>query len=218
MKVLVTGGMGFIGSNFVRYLLAKYDDIQVVNLDRLSIGSNPANLKDLEKDQRYRFVEGSIADFPIISKLVDGVDTIVNIAAETHVDRSIADPIAFFKSNTDGVLTILEAVRENGRKAQVVQVSCYDEKTRALTLEGFKTFDQLKERDKVLSLNPKSREIEVKCVKKVIIQHYEGKMIHFRNKRVDLLVTPNHNMFIFNTSKKLAIEPVGWRKMKNISK
>jgi len=89
-RVLVTGGMGFIGSNFIRHILSRRKDVEVVNLDSLSAGSNPANLKDVEGDGRYSFVKGSIADFPLVSRLVGEADVIVNFAAETHVDRSIA--------------------------------------------------------------------------------------------------------------------------------
>ena len=112
LKLLVTGGMGFIGSNFIRRMLTEYDDIQITNLDRLSIGSNPANLKDFESDKRYRFVKGDIADKKLVNDLVSKADIVVNIAAETHVDRSIAEPWAFLHSNTLGAFTLLETARE----------------------------------------------------------------------------------------------------------
>ena len=111
MKILVTGGMGFIGSNFIRYMLSSHEDVGIVNLDNLSMGSNLANLKDVEGDPRYTFVKGSITDFPLISKLIKGMDAVVNFAAETHVDRSIADPRPFFESNTLGTFNLLEACR-----------------------------------------------------------------------------------------------------------
>jgi len=207
MNILVTGGLGFIGSNFIRYMLSSHKDVRVTNVDNLSYGSNPANLKDQESDKRYRLVKGDVTDAELMGVLVKDADAIVSFASETHVDRSISNPWPFFKSNVQGVLTILEAVRRCGKDVRVIHVSCYDEKTRALTLEGFKRFDQLKEGDKVLSLNPKTGEIEVKAIEKVIIQHYRGKMVHFKNRRIDLLVTPNHRMFILNARKKLVVEP-----------
>ena len=117
MKLLVTGGLGFIGSNFIRYMLSKNDEIQVTNLDKLSIGSNPANLKDVEADQRYRFVKGDVTDRKLVKNLLNEVDAIVNIAAETHVDRSISNPQPFFKSNTLGTFTLLEAARKSDIRA-----------------------------------------------------------------------------------------------------
>jgi len=92
LKLLVTGGLGFIGSNFIRYMLTKYNNLKITNLDKLSIGSNPANLKDVETDKRYKLVKGDITDRKLIKNLVNQTDVIVNIAAETHVDRSIAKP------------------------------------------------------------------------------------------------------------------------------
>jgi len=116
MKLLVTGGLGFIGSNFIRYMLTKYDDIQITNLDKLSIGSNQANLKDIETDNRYKLVKGDIANQKLIKNLMDETDAIVNIAAETHVDRSIADPWPFVKSNTIGALNLFEAAKEQRKR------------------------------------------------------------------------------------------------------
>lgn len=123
MRLLVTGGLGFIGSNFIRYMLDNYRDIKIINVDKLSYGSNPANLKDYEHDSRYEFVKGDIADVKLMEKLVKGVDAVVNMAAETHVDRSIADPWPFFRSNVEGVLSILEAIRHNAKDVRLVHVS-----------------------------------------------------------------------------------------------
>ncbi len=111
MRLLVTGGMGFIGSNFVRYMLESHKDVEVINLDALSYGSNPANLADLKDDPRYRFVHGDICDKDLVQRLVRDADVIVNFAAETHVDRSISNPEAFIRSNTLGTFTLLEAAR-----------------------------------------------------------------------------------------------------------
>ena len=123
MKLLVTGGSGFIGSNFIRYMLEAHQDITITNLDSLSVGSNSANLKDIRNDRRYRFVKGDITNPKIASKLVKDVDFVTNLAAETHVDRSISNPRPFVKSNTIGLFTLLEAIRKSNPSAKMVQVS-----------------------------------------------------------------------------------------------
>lgn len=116
MKLLVTGGLGFIGSNFVHHMLNKHDDIQITNIDKLSTGSNPENLKDIETDKRYTLVKGDIANKDLIKNLVKEADAIVNIAAETHVDRSIADPWIFLNSNTMGAVTLFETAKNHDKR------------------------------------------------------------------------------------------------------
>lgn len=123
MRLLVTGGLGFIGSNFIRYLLTQREDIEIINLDNLSAGSNLANLRDVEKNKRYSFVEGDTRDTTIVGALVKKIDAIVNMAAETHVDRSIASPTHFYENNLMGTLTILEAVRHSKPEKRLLQVS-----------------------------------------------------------------------------------------------
>ena len=112
MKLLVTGGSGFIGSNFIRHVLAAHPDDRVVNLDKLTYAGNPANLADLEHDPRYAFVQGDVCDGKVVRDACRGVDAIVNFAAESHVDRSLMEPDAFLKTDVFGVFTLLEAVRE----------------------------------------------------------------------------------------------------------
>lgn len=111
LRLLITGGMGFIGSNFIRHQLSKYNDVSIVNLDRLSYGSNPDNLKDVNAGGRYRFLREDINDFEPIKKLTNDIDAIINFAAESHVDRSIANPRSFEETNTRGVVNLLEACR-----------------------------------------------------------------------------------------------------------
>jgi dTDP-glucose 4,6-dehydratase len=123
MKVLVTGGLGFIGSNFCRHMLAKYPDYELINVDKVGIGANPANLHDVENDRRYTFIKGDICNPQLMNRLIHQVDAIVNVAAETHVDRSIADPNVFLQNNTLGTFTILEAIRRHNHKARLLQVS-----------------------------------------------------------------------------------------------
>jgi dTDP-glucose 4,6-dehydratase len=114
MKLLVTGGSGFIGSNFIRHVLAEHPEDRVVNLDKLTYAGNPANLADVEKDPRYTFVHGDICDAGLVRDVARGVDAVVNMAAETHVDRSLLEPDAFLKTNVVGVQVLAEAVRELG--------------------------------------------------------------------------------------------------------
>ncbi len=116
MKYLITGGAGFIGSNFIHYLFKTYPDAEVINLDKLTYAGNLDNLKDLEGNTRYKFVKGDIADSVIVNELVPQVDVIVNFAAETHVDRSILGPIEFVRTNILGTQILLEAARLNGNK------------------------------------------------------------------------------------------------------
>ena len=112
MKLLVTGGAGFIGSNFIRHVLRTHAEDSVVNLDRLTYGGNPANLADLAGDRRYTLVEGDICDAKVVRDVAAGVDAVVNFAACTHVDRSLMEPEEFVRTNVFGVFTLLEAVRE----------------------------------------------------------------------------------------------------------
>ncbi|MPW38625.1 dTDP-glucose 4,6-dehydratase [Thermococcus sp. 101 C5] len=123
MRLLITGGAGFIGSNFIRYILEKHEDWEVINLDKLGYGSNLANLKDIEDDPRYTFVKGDITDFELVKEFVKKVDAIVNFAAESHVDRSISSPEHFLNSNVIGVYTILEAIRKENPEVRLVHIS-----------------------------------------------------------------------------------------------
>ncbi|HET9030365.1 MAG TPA: dTDP-glucose 4,6-dehydratase [Candidatus Aquilonibacter sp.] len=113
MRWLVTGGLGFIGSNFIRLALRERPDLEIVNLDAMTYAGNPANVRDIEGDPRYRFVHGDICDASAVASAIgSGVDAIVNFAAETHVDRSILEPEAFLRTDILGTHVLLEAVRE----------------------------------------------------------------------------------------------------------
>lgn len=122
MKILVTGGAGFIGSNFIRYLLAKYPSYSVINFDKLTYAGNLENLRDVEDNPRYRFVHDDICDAALVREVARGVDAIINFAAESHVDRSIMAAGEFIRTDVFGTFTLLEAVKEL-RIARYVQCS-----------------------------------------------------------------------------------------------
>ena len=114
MRILVTGGAGFIGSEFVRQTLTRYPADQVTVLDKLTYAGNLANLDSVADDSRYRFVQGDIADQSAVNAALDGCQAVVNFAAETHVDRSILEPDAFVKTDVHGTWTLAEAARAAG--------------------------------------------------------------------------------------------------------
>jgi dTDP-glucose 4,6-dehydratase len=115
-NLLIAGGAGFIGSNFVRYMLGKYPDYRVVVYDKLTYAGNLTNLLDVDDDPRYRFVKGDICQAEVVEEVIEehDIDTVVNFAAETHVDRSIMDPDAFIQTDVYGTYVLLEAARKVG--------------------------------------------------------------------------------------------------------
>jgi dTDP-glucose 4,6-dehydratase len=121
-RILVTGGCGFIGSNFVRLLLQEEPDAHVVNLDLLTYAGNPRNLEDVADSPRYAFVRGDIRDATVAEELVQDVDWVVNFAAETHVDRSTKEPGAFIQTNVYGTYVLLDAIRRSERQIRFLQV------------------------------------------------------------------------------------------------
>ncbi len=133
MKLLVTGGCGFIGSNFIRWALQAHPDVSVTNLDALTYAGNLENLKDVEGHARHRFVKGSVTDAAPVDGLA-GVDAIVNFAAESHVDRSLYAPVDFARANVEGTLVLLEAARKH-KVGRFLQVST-DEVYGSLPPEG----------------------------------------------------------------------------------
>ncbi len=130
MRWLVTGGLGFIGSNFIRVALQERPDLEICNLDAMTYAGNAGNLRDVESDPRYRFVKGDICDASAVDRAIgSGADAIVNFAAETHVDRSILEPAAFLRTDILGTHVLLEAARKHGvgRYLQVSTDEVYGE-------------------------------------------------------------------------------------------
>ncbi|OGH18565.1 MAG: dTDP-glucose 4,6-dehydratase [Candidatus Levybacteria bacterium RIFCSPHIGHO2_12_FULL_38_12] len=115
-KLLVTGGAGFIGANFIRYWLSKYSQDSIVNLDKLTYAGHPENLLSLEKSSRYSFIKGDITNKADVDSAIKNVDIVVHFAAESHVDRSIEDPMTFIKTNVLGTGVLLDACLRQGRK------------------------------------------------------------------------------------------------------
>jgi dTDP-glucose 4,6-dehydratase len=135
MKLLVTGGAGFIGSNFIRYVLQNHSDCVISNLDKLTYAGNLENLRDVEGNPRYSFIRGDIANRELVDGLLDkGFDAIINFAAESHVDRSIMDASSFIETNIKGTQVLLEGAKRHGIE-RFVQIST-DEVYGSLGSEG----------------------------------------------------------------------------------
>ncbi len=141
MKLLVTGGAGFIGGNFIRYVLNKYKDYRVFNLDKVTYAGNLENLRDLEKSPRYKFVKGDICDPSLVESLAKQVDAIVNFAAETHVDRSILEPGNFIRTDVYGTYILLEAAKKH-KHWRYIQIST-DEVYGSIEIGSFRENDPL---------------------------------------------------------------------------
>ena len=114
MRVLITGGAGFIGSNLVRHVLRAAPDVEITNLDALTYAGTLTSLRDVEHEPRYRFVHGDIGDPTLVDDLVPGHDVVINVAAESHNSLAVVDPVRFFRTNVLGTVTLLEAARRAG--------------------------------------------------------------------------------------------------------
>ncbi len=115
MKLLITGGLGFIGSNFIRYIMNKYPDYKVINYDKMTYAGNPENLRDIEKDPHYKFIRGCVTDENLVNEVIAGEkpDAIIHFAAESHVDRSIHGSLDFIQTNVMGTRVILDAAKNH---------------------------------------------------------------------------------------------------------
>ncbi len=142
MRILVTGGAGFIGSNFIRYVLKRYREYKIVNLDKLTYCGNLENLRDVEDSKNYTFVKGDICDEKTVKKVVKGCAIILNFAAETHVDRSIVDPSSFIRTNVYGTYVLLEAAKKY-RVRRFIQIST-DEVYGSILRGAFREEDPLR--------------------------------------------------------------------------
>jgi dTDP-glucose 4,6-dehydratase len=178
VKILVTGGSGFIGSNFVRHLLAAHPEDSVVNLDKLTYAGNPENLRDVESDRRYRFVKGDVCDAALVRELAPQVDAIVHMAAETHVDRSNLGADDFLRTNVNGTYTLLEAARER-QVGRVVLVST-DEVYGSIAAGAARESD---------SLNPSNPYSASKAAGDLLARAY------WLTHRVPVLITRSSNNF-----------------------
>lgn len=141
-SILVTGGAGFIGSNFVHYMLSKYDQYRIIVLDALTYAGNLDNLADLRNDSRYKFIHGNICDEHVVNKIMKDVDMVVNFAAETHVDRSIHSAGDFIDTDIHGTYVLLEAAKKYQIK-RFLHIST-DEVYGSIEKGSFKETDVLK--------------------------------------------------------------------------
>lgn len=160
MKILVTGGLGFIGSNFILQTLNKFPEYSIINLDDQLYGSNLQNLSTIEKHHNYQFVKGNITDSTKVDRFVEECDVVINFAAESHVDRSIANAKPFINSNIVGVFTILESIRKFEKK--LLQVS---------TDEVFGSLD-VGSADEISRLNPSSPYASSKASAELLVNSY----------------------------------------------
>jgi dTDP-glucose 4,6-dehydratase len=119
VKILITGGCGFIGSNFIRYILRNHPEYNLINLDALTYAGNLENLRDIEGDDRYTFIKGRIEDQRLVREIINEVDSVVHFAAESHVDRSIMNVQPFIETNIIGTTNLLEAIRDSSVKRYI---------------------------------------------------------------------------------------------------
>lgn len=140
MRLLVTGGAGFIGSNFVPYFLEKHSDCEIVNLDALTYAGNMENLREIENHSNHKFIRGRIEDGKLVEELMEGIDVVINFAAESHVDRSIVEPQVFVQTNVIGTQVLLDAALRHG--VQLFYQISTDEVYGALDLDSTERFTE----------------------------------------------------------------------------
>lgn len=140
MKLLVTGGAGFIGSHFINYWMTHHPEDYVVNIDKLTYAGSIENLKNVQANSHYSFFRGDVADMSFVEERMEGIDIVVHFAAETHVDRSIMDPWPFIQSNFVGTYTLLEIAKKN--KVKRFHHISTDEVFGTLSLDGSHKFDE----------------------------------------------------------------------------
>ncbi len=139
-KILVTGGAGFIGSNFIHYWLRKYPNDKIVNLDKLTYAGHLSSLRDVSENKKYFFIKGDICNPKVVDEVVKGVDLVIHFAAESHVDRSIKDPQVFLKTNVIGTQVLLDSALKH--KVKHFHYVGTDEVFGSLDLDSKKKFDE----------------------------------------------------------------------------
>jgi len=142
MKLLVTGGLGFIGSNYIIQKLKDHPNYEIINIDKLGTGANPENLKDLKNEDRYHFIKADISNSQALEGVLEGCSAVINFAAETHVDRSISNPNPFIESNYIGTFNLLEAERKLNKPIRHIQIST-DETYGDITQGSYREEDRL---------------------------------------------------------------------------
>lgn len=210
MRILVTGGAGLVGSHAAEFFALNNPRNKVIVLDNLMrskiFGYDKAsvefNWKYLKKFKNIERIKGDVRNDKDVAKAIGkGVDVVIHTAGQPGVPSSVRMPKEDFSINAFGTLNVLEAARKKSRDTIIIYCSCFDKKTRAITLDGIKRYDEIKVGDKVLSINPKTGEIEIKPVKEVIVQKYKGSMIYFKGKRYNFMVTPNHRILYQHNNK-----------------
>ena len=162
MKLLVTGGLGFIGSNFINYWLSNHPDDEIINVDKVTYAANFDNISKPD-DENYRFVKADINDKKVMEELISNSDTVINFAAESHVDNSIVSPEEFLKSNYMGVFNILELVRKYDKRFHQVST---DEVYGSLSLNSSDPFDENS------CYNPKNPYSSTKAAADLLVRAY----------------------------------------------
>ncbi len=200
-KALITGITGQDGSYLAELLLAK--GYEVHGIIRRASTFNTSRIDHLYQDPhingtRMFLHHGDLTDSGNIERLINHIkpDEIYHLAAQSHVRVSFDMPEYTVNTNALGTLRILEAIRNSKLPIKFYQASCHDEITRVVTTKGIKRYNEIKMDDLVYTINEKTNEIELKPIKRIIIEDYKGEMIQFDNRRVDLMVTPNHRMLL----------------------
>ncbi|MHA1409593.1 MAG: dTDP-glucose 4,6-dehydratase [Candidatus Odinarchaeia archaeon] len=200
MKLLVTGGLGFIGSNFIQQVLLNHPNYDIINIDKIGTGANPENLKNLENTDRYRFIKEDISNPRQAIESIQEADAVINFAAETHVDRSIADPNPFIQSNIIGTFNLLEAERKLNRPVRHIQIST-DETYGDITKGSSKEEDRL---------NPSNPYSATKAAADMLCQAYH------RTYGLDIIITRCTNNFGPNQFPEKLIPKTIIRTQKNL--
>jgi len=195
-KVLITGITGFVGSHLAEYIVNFKEKHKIYGICRWrSPKDNLANIYN-----RVTLVNADLSDLPSLVSSIKDVrpDVVFHLAAQSYVLTSFSSPIHTLWTNVIGTSNLLEAVRTVEIDPVIHVCSCYDEKTEVLTKRGFLKYHEIKENDLVVSIDPATRVINYRPIKKIIIQDYKGPMKHIKTRSVDLLITPNHRL-IFST-------------------